>query len=63
MQDHESKEEEFDIKKLLVPLTSLKAVHWIIIIGLLVYFNGGCPKQVKNGHDILFGNFENIQNK
>ena len=33
-------EEEFSFKKLFVPFTTLKAIHWIIIIGLIVYFNG-----------------------
>jgi hypothetical protein len=37
-------EEEFSLKKFFVPLTSVKAVHFIVIIGLIVYckslFNG-----------------------
>lgn len=32
-------EEEFSFKKLFVPLTQLKAIQWIIIIGLIVYVN------------------------
>jgi len=39
MQEHEQKEEEFDIRKIFVPFTSTKAIHWIIVIGLIVYFN------------------------
>jgi tetratricopeptide (TPR) repeat protein len=40
MQDLELKEEEFDIKKLFIPLTNIKAIHWIIIIGLVIFCNG-----------------------
>lgn len=29
----------FSFKKLFIPLTALKAVHFIVIIGLIVYFN------------------------
>lgn len=32
-------EEEFSLKKLFIPLTTIKAFHFILIIGLLVYFN------------------------
>lgn len=32
-------EKEFSLKDYFVPLTTLKAVHFIIIIGLVVYFN------------------------
>src|SRR5258708_977712 len=32
-------EEEFSLKKLFVPLTTLKAIHWIIFIGIIVYAN------------------------
>jgi len=32
-------EEEFSLKKLFVPLTTTKAVHWIITIGIFVFFN------------------------
>jgi hypothetical protein len=32
-------EEEFSFKKLFVPLTSLKAIHWIVFIGIVVYAN------------------------
>src|SRR5579872_741315 len=38
MQERE-KIEEFSFKKLFIPLTTLKAVHWIIFIGLIVYAN------------------------
>lgn len=37
--DKKKVEEEFSLKNLFVPLTSLKAIHWIIFIGLVVYFN------------------------
>jgi tetratricopeptide (TPR) repeat protein len=39
MPEPEMKEEEFDIKKLFFPLTNLKAIHWIIVIGIIVYAN------------------------
>lgn len=32
-------DEEFSFKKYFIPLTNAKAVTWIIIIGLIVYFN------------------------
>ena len=32
-------EEEFSFKKFFVPFTTLKAIHWIIIIGIIVYAN------------------------
>lgn len=31
-------EEEFSFKKFFIPLTTMKAIHWIVIIGLVVYF-------------------------
>lgn len=37
MQD--SSENEYSFKKLLVPLTDSKAIHWIILVGLIVYAN------------------------
>lgn len=33
-------EHEFSFKSLFVPFTTLKAIQWIIFIGLVVYFNG-----------------------
>lgn len=39
MQEHEQKEQEFSFKSYFVPLTSVKASSWIVIIGLIVYFN------------------------
>ena len=39
MQEHEPQIEEFDIKKIFIPFTTTKAIHWIIIIGLIVYAN------------------------
>jgi protein O-mannosyl-transferase len=35
----EPSESEYSFKKLLVPLTDIKAIHWIIFIGLVVYAN------------------------
>lgn len=35
----QEKEQEFSFKNLFVPLTTTKAIHWIIFIGLIVYFN------------------------
>jgi hypothetical protein len=32
-------EPHFSFKSLFAPLTTAKAIHWIIIIGLIVYFN------------------------
>ncbi|MGH7203480.1 MAG: hypothetical protein ACREHC_03495, partial [Candidatus Levyibacteriota bacterium] len=39
MSSHDQQEEEFSFKSLFVPFTTTKAIHWIIVIGLLVYFN------------------------
>lgn len=39
MQEHKQQEEEFSFKSFFVPLTTIKAIHWIIVIGLIVYFN------------------------
>lgn len=39
MQEHEQKEQGFSFKSYFVPLTTTKAIHWIVIIGLIVYFN------------------------
>ncbi|HSW89087.1 MAG TPA: glycosyltransferase family 39 protein [Candidatus Saccharimonadales bacterium] len=33
-------EEEFSFKRYFVPLTTLKAIHWIVIIGLIIFCNG-----------------------
>lgn len=30
---------EFSLKKYFIPLTTVKVIHWIIIVGLIVYFN------------------------
>lgn len=38
-QEHHEDEQEFSFKTLFVPLTTLKAIHWIIFIGLVVYAN------------------------
>jgi hypothetical protein len=38
MQEHKL-QEEFSFRRLFVPLTTAKAIHWIIFIGLLVFFN------------------------
>ena len=40
MPEHQQEpQEEFSFKSYFVPLTTVKAIHWIIIIGLVVYFN------------------------
>ena len=39
MQEHEQ-QEEFSLKNYFVPLTNLKAIHFIILIGLIVFING-----------------------
>ncbi len=39
MPDQEQQEDEFSLKQYFVPLTTTKAIHFIIIIGLVVYFN------------------------
>ena len=39
MSNSEIYEGEFSFKQYFVPLTTIKAVHWIIIIGLLVFAN------------------------
>lgn len=38
MPDQEQKQ-EFSFKRLFVPLTTFKVIHFIVIIGLIVYFN------------------------
>jgi tetratricopeptide (TPR) repeat protein len=40
MQEKETQIEEFSFKKIFIPLTNLKAIHWIIFIGIIVYSNG-----------------------
>jgi len=40
MPEHEQKEEEFSFKSYFVPFTTIKAIHFIILIGLIVFFNG-----------------------
>lgn len=40
MHEHQQTEEEFFLKKLFYPLTTLKAIHWIVIIGFVVFSNG-----------------------
>ena len=30
-------EEEFSFRKLFIPLTTLKAIHWIVLVGVMVY--------------------------
>lgn len=37
--DKQEKEQEFSFKSLFVPLTTFKAIHWIVIVGLIVYGN------------------------
>ena len=32
-------EDKFSFKNLFVPLTTAKAITWIVVIGLIVYFN------------------------
>ena len=39
MKVSELTEEEFDIRKIFVPFTTTKAIHWLVIIGLVVYAN------------------------
>jgi tetratricopeptide (TPR) repeat protein len=39
MTDPETREKEFSFKNLFVSLTTLKAIHWIIFIGIIVYAN------------------------
>lgn len=33
------KAQEFSFRSLFVPFTNVKAIHWIILVGLVVYFN------------------------
>lgn len=40
MSEKESPQEEFSFKNYFVPFTTLKAIHWIVIIGLIVFCNG-----------------------
>lgn len=39
MHDVANAGQEFSFRSLFVPLTSLKAIHWIAVIGFIVYFN------------------------
>jgi hypothetical protein len=39
MQEHKQIEEEFSFKFFFVPLTTAKAIHWIIFIGFIVFAN------------------------
>jgi len=39
MQEPVQKKEEFFLKNYFVPFTTTKAIHWIVIIGLIVYVN------------------------
>jgi len=39
MSPHEHQEAEFSFKSLFVPLTTLKAIHFIVIVGIIVFFN------------------------
>jgi protein O-mannosyl-transferase len=38
-QELQEQENDFSLKNLFVPLTTFKAIHWIVIVGLIVYFN------------------------
>ncbi len=38
-QEHHEEEQGFSFKSIFIPLTNLKAIHWIVIIGIVVYFN------------------------
>lgn len=40
MHEGQLHEQKFSIKNYFVPLTTTKAIHWIILIGLLVFSNG-----------------------
>lgn len=39
MHEPVQKEQKYSFKNYFIPFTTVKAVHWIIIIGILVYFN------------------------
>lgn len=40
MHEHDSQEShDFSLKELFTPLTTLKAIHWIVIIGFIVFAN------------------------
>lgn len=38
-QENYQEKQEFSFKSLFVPLTTMKAIHWIIFIGLVIYAN------------------------
>lgn len=40
MSKTESQEKEFTFKDYFVPLTTTKVIHFIILIGVVIYFNG-----------------------
>ncbi|HEX7042229.1 MAG TPA: hypothetical protein VF189_03175, partial [Patescibacteria group bacterium] len=50
------KVEEFSFKSLFIPFTTLKAIHWIIVIGLVVYFNSLFNGYVADDAVQIFGN-------
>lgn len=40
MQEQQQHEEEYSFKNYFVPLTTTKAITWIVIIGLALFFSG-----------------------
>jgi hypothetical protein len=64
MHDHELHEEEFSFKNYFVPLTNLKAIHFIILIGLFVFCNGLLNGFVGDDNSQIINNptIQSIQN-
>lgn len=50
---HHEQEEEFSLKNYFVPLTTSKAIHWIIFIGLVIYFNALFNDFVGDDHSLI----------
>jgi hypothetical protein len=57
-------EKEFSFKNYFIPFTTSKAVHWIVIIGLIVFCNGFFNGFVKDDHAEIIENpvVQSIQN-
>jgi len=54
--DNKNSQEEFSFKKYFTPLTTVKVVHWIILIGLIVYCNGFFNGFVKDDYAEIINN-------